>query len=82
MIRALPGITEISSVNAVDLFRGKNVPEGKFSLLVSVTFESHHATLTEAQLTDFSSRILAALQEKLGASPPRLIGGQGTVMPP
>jgi phenylalanyl-tRNA synthetase beta chain len=66
-IRGL-GIVEVSSINAVDLFRGKNAPEGKFSLLVRVTFESHQATLMEAQLTDFSSRIVAALERKLGAS--------------
>jgi phenylalanyl-tRNA synthetase beta chain len=66
-IRGL-GIVEVSSINAVDLFRGKNVPEGKFSLLVRVTFESHQATLMEEQLTDFSSRIVAALEQKLGAS--------------
>jgi phenylalanyl-tRNA synthetase beta chain len=62
------GIAEISSIDAVDLFRGKNVPEGKFALLVHVKFESRQATLTEAQLTDFSSRILAALEQKLGAT--------------
>jgi phenylalanyl-tRNA synthetase beta chain len=66
-IRAL-GISEVSSIDAVDLFRGKNMPEGKFALLVRVRFESRQATLTEAQLTDFSSRILAALQQKLGAT--------------
>lgn len=66
-IRAL-GIAEISSIDAVDLFRGKNVPEGKFALLVRVRFESRQATLTEVQLTDFSSRILAALEQKLGAT--------------
>jgi phenylalanyl-tRNA synthetase beta chain len=66
-IRSL-GIAEISSMDAVDVFRGKNLPAGKFSLLVRVTFESHQATLTEAQLTDFSSRILAALEQKLGAT--------------
>jgi phenylalanyl-tRNA synthetase beta subunit len=33
-----------------------------------VTFESQQATLTEAQLTDFSSRIIAALEKKLGAT--------------
>jgi phenylalanyl-tRNA synthetase beta chain len=66
-IRGL-GIAEISSIDAVDLFRGKNVPAGKFSLLVRVIFESHSATLTEAQLTDFSSRIVAALEQKLGTS--------------
>jgi phenylalanyl-tRNA synthetase beta chain len=66
-IRGL-GIVEVSSINAVDLFRGKNVPQGKYSLLVRVTFESRQATLTEAQLTDFSSRIVAALEKKLGAT--------------
>jgi phenylalanyl-tRNA synthetase beta chain len=66
-IRAL-GLAEVSSIDAVDLFRGKNVPEGKFALLVRVRFESRQATLTEAQLTDFSSRILAALEQKLGAT--------------
>jgi phenylalanyl-tRNA synthetase beta chain len=66
-IRAL-AITEISAIDAVDLFRGKNVPQGKFALLVRVRFESLQATLTEAQLTDFSSRILLSLQQKLGAA--------------
>jgi phenylalanyl-tRNA synthetase beta chain len=66
-IRGL-NIAEVASIDAVDLFRGKNVPEGKFALLVRVRLESRQATLTEAQLTDFSSRILAALGEKLGAT--------------
>jgi phenylalanyl-tRNA synthetase beta chain len=66
-IRAV-GIPDVSAIDAVDLFRGKNMPGGKFSLLVRVTFESYHATLSEAQLTDFSSRIVAALNQKLGAT--------------
>ena len=66
-IRSL-GIGEISSIDAVDLFRAKNLPAGEFSMLGRVTFESHEATLTEAQMTDFSSRILAALEEKLSAT--------------
>ena len=66
-IRGL-GIAEVSAIDAVDLFRGKNVPEGKYSLLVRVTFESQQATLIEAQLSDFWSRIVDALQSKLGAT--------------
>ncbi len=62
------GIPEITSIEAVDLFRGKNVPEGKYSLLVRVLFQSREATFTDTQLTDFSTRIVAALKEKLGAS--------------
>jgi len=62
------GIDEITSVEAVDLFRGKNLPVGKFSLLVRVTFQSHTATLTEAQVNDFSARIVAGLRQTLGAA--------------
>ena len=55
------GITEIAGVEALDLFRGKGVPEGEHSLLVRVTFQSFTATLTEAQLTEASGRIVGAL---------------------
>jgi phenylalanyl-tRNA synthetase beta chain len=66
-IRAL-GIDELISVEAVDVFRGGNVPAGQFSLLVRVTFQSAAATLTDAQLNHFSTRIAEALSEKIGAS--------------
>ena len=62
------GIPEVTSVAVADLFRGKNVPTGKYSLLVRVTFQSREATLTEAQINDFSGRIVGALEKTLGAS--------------
>jgi phenylalanyl-tRNA synthetase beta chain len=65
-IRSL-NIPEIASVEATDLFRGKNVPAGKYSLLVRVTFQSREATLTDAQTSDFSVRIVAILEKQLGA---------------
>jgi phenylalanyl-tRNA synthetase beta chain len=60
-------IPEVASIEAADLFRGKNVPAGKYSLLVRVTFQSSEATLTDAQTSDFSARIVAALEKHLGA---------------
>jgi phenylalanyl-tRNA synthetase beta chain len=60
-------INEITSIDAADLFRGKNVPAGKYSLLVRVTFQSREATLTDAQTADFSAKIVAALERNLGA---------------
>jgi phenylalanyl-tRNA synthetase beta chain len=66
-IRAL-AIPELARIEAGDLFRGGAVPKGKYSLLVKVTFQSHDTTLTEAQLTDFTSRIVAALEKNLGAT--------------
>src|SRR6266581_4541291 len=61
------GIGEITSIEAADLFRGKNVPAGKYSLLVRVTFQSREATLTDAQIGDASERIISALGKNLGA---------------
>jgi phenylalanyl-tRNA synthetase beta chain len=65
-IRSL-NIGEIVSIEATDLFRGKNVPTGKYSLLIRVNFQRHDATLTDAQISDFSARIVSALETKLGA---------------
>src|SRR5437016_7245531 len=61
------GITQISAIEATDLLRGKNVPAGKYSLLVRVTFQSREATLTEAQIGDYSRKIISALEKHLGA---------------
>jgi phenylalanyl-tRNA synthetase beta chain len=61
-------IPEITSIEPADLFRGKNVPAGKYSLLVRVTFQSRESTFTDAQINDFSGRIVAALENNLGAS--------------
>jgi phenylalanyl-tRNA synthetase beta chain len=66
-IRAL-GIAELQSVEAADLFRGGQVPPGKFSLMIRVTFQSAQATLTDGQIGEFSSRIVGALEGKLGAA--------------
>jgi len=65
-VRSL-NISEIASIEAIDLYRGKNVPAGQYSLLIRVTFQSRESTLTEAQPTDFSARIVAALEKQLGA---------------
>jgi phenylalanyl-tRNA synthetase beta chain len=65
-IRSL-GISEIASIEAGDVFRGKNVPAGKYSLMVRVLFQSREATLTDAQIAEFSARMIAALETQLGA---------------
>jgi phenylalanyl-tRNA synthetase beta chain len=60
-------IERLSSIEAIDLFRGKNVPAGKYSLLVRVTFQSREATLTEVQISDASTKIISALVKNVGA---------------
>jgi len=66
-IRSL-GIPELQSIEPADLFRGGQVPAGKVSLMIRVTFQSAQATFADAQLADFSSRIVEALQKNLGAT--------------
>src|SRR5215467_2328326 len=61
-------IPELAAIEAADLFRGKNVPAGKYSLMVRVTFQSREATLTDAQAADYSAQIVAALASRLGAA--------------
>ncbi len=62
------GVAEVTAIEPVDLYRGGQVPAGKYSLLVRVRFESPEQTFTEAQLSDFSARIVASLEKKLGAT--------------
>jgi phenylalanyl-tRNA synthetase beta chain len=66
-IRAL-GIPELQSIKAADLFRGGQIPAGKYSLMIRVTFQSAQETFTDVQLADFSARIVAALEQKLAAA--------------
>jgi phenylalanyl-tRNA synthetase beta chain len=61
------GIPEITSIEAADLFRGRNVPAGKYSLLVRVRFQSRETTLTDAQIADYSAKVVTALERNLGA---------------
>jgi phenylalanyl-tRNA synthetase beta chain len=61
-------IRELRAVEPADLFRGGQIPAGRFSLMIRVTFQSMETTLTDAQVTEFSSRIVAALEKNLGAA--------------
>lgn len=62
------GIPEVESVEAADFFRGGQIPVGKFSLMVRVTFQSNHTTLTDTQIADYSTRIVANLEKYVGAT--------------
>jgi phenylalanyl-tRNA synthetase beta chain len=62
------GIPELQDVEAADLFRGGQIPAGKYSLMVRVTFQSAEATLTDTQVAEYSSRIVTALEGQLGAT--------------
>jgi phenylalanyl-tRNA synthetase beta chain len=60
-------VGEITSIEAIDLFRGKNVPAGKYSLLVRINFQSREGTLTDAQINHFAGKIISILEHRHGA---------------
>jgi phenylalanyl-tRNA synthetase beta chain len=66
-IRAL-AIAEVRQIEAADLFRGGQVPTGKFSLMIRVTLQKTEATLTDAEIAAICSRIVATLERQLGAT--------------
>jgi phenylalanyl-tRNA synthetase beta chain len=60
-------IPEVVSIQALDLYRGKNIPPGTFSLMIRVTLQSREHTLTDAEIVDISARVLKPLQYTWGA---------------
>jgi len=60
-------IPEIESVRALDLYRGKNLPPGTFSLMIRVTLQSHEGTLTESRIAEISAKLLEPLKHTWGA---------------
>ncbi len=56
------GLAELRSFVPVEIFRGGNVPAGKYSILLRARFQSAEHTLREDEVTQWSARIIAALE--------------------
>jgi phenylalanyl-tRNA synthetase beta chain len=67
VIQALQ-IPELAALRPVEIFRGPSIGANRYSLLVRLTLQSSEATLTEADLSERSSQIIAALERELGAT--------------
>jgi phenylalanyl-tRNA synthetase beta chain len=57
----------LESVELFDVFRGKNVPEGRKSLAYAFTYRAADKTLTDADVNSAHEKILAALKTQLQA---------------
>jgi phenylalanyl-tRNA synthetase beta chain len=60
-------ITELHSFEPVEIFRGGNVPDGKYSILLRATLQSSERTLREEEVAQWSGQIIQAL-ETLGGT--------------
>jgi len=61
------GLRELRSFVPVEIFRGGNVPVGKYSILLRATFQSGERTLREEEVAEWSSQIVRALKSLGGA---------------
>jgi len=59
------GLAELRSFIPVEIFRGGNVPAGRYSLLLRARFQSAERTLREEEVAQWSAQIIKAL-ESLG----------------
>ena len=57
------GLAELRSFVPVEIFRGGNVPAGKYSILLRARFQSAEHTLREDEVAKWSARIIEALEE-------------------
>jgi phenylalanyl-tRNA synthetase beta chain len=56
----------ILSVKPLDVYKGKGVPEGKASVLVSVIYNSDEKTLEAAEITEIENKFLNKLKKEFG----------------
>lgn len=57
----------IQSVRLFDVYQGKNLPEGKKSLGITVTLQASDRTLTDKEIESVSGRVIAAIAKATGA---------------
>ena len=60
-------IAELQDLSLFDVYEGKNLPEGKKSLAIRLTFGRSDRTLLDSEVAAFVAKIVAALTEKAGA---------------
>jgi phenylalanyl-tRNA synthetase beta chain len=58
----------LRNIRLFDIYRGTGVPEGKKSMAFSLQLRADDRTLTDADSESVVSKVLAAVQDKLGAT--------------
>jgi phenylalanyl-tRNA synthetase beta chain len=58
---------DLVSVEIFDRYEGKGVPEGRVSLAFRMVFQRSDRTLTDAEVTKTTNRVIRTLTERFGA---------------
>jgi len=62
------GTELLEAVALFDVYRGKQIPEGQKSVAFSLTYRDKDRTLTDEEVVKVHSKVLAVLNENLGAT--------------
>jgi phenylalanyl-tRNA synthetase beta chain len=57
-----------SDIRLFDVYEGKGLPEGKKSLAISVVLQPQDATLTDAEIDAFSTRLVSQVEKATGGT--------------
>ena len=63
---AVGEMPDLDSVEPVEVFRGKNVPEGSYSLLLRAWWQRLDESLTDQEVNEFAAELRSRLQSRLG----------------
>jgi len=68
LLRAVRGVDRklVSEIRLFDLYEGAGLPEGKKSLAVTVVLQPQERTLTDAEIEDFSKRLITQVEKATG----------------
>jgi phenylalanyl-tRNA synthetase beta chain len=56
------GLSELRTFAPAEIFRGGNIPAGRYSILLRAVFQSNERTLREEEVAQWSGKIINALQ--------------------
>jgi len=62
------GVPQIAGVEALSVFRGKQIPAGKKSLALRLRLRSNEGTLTHEQADEMTAKVLEALKSAVAAT--------------
>ncbi len=70
LLRAARGVDRqlVARIRLFDVYEGTGLPDGKKSLAISVTLQPQEATLTDAEIEAFSTRLVAAVEKATGGT--------------
>jgi phenylalanyl-tRNA synthetase beta chain len=60
-------ISELVHIALVDVYEGKNIPPGRVSLTIRLSFQDMEKTLTVDRVQDFVDTVLSCLHTTYGA---------------